>query len=52
MTTHDKDRQPIPEPDRAREAERRRRMAKLRQDSARRTLEVIEQKFPDLKTGN
>lgn len=32
------------------ERERRRRMAKLRQDSARRTLEIIERKFPDLKT--
>jgi hypothetical protein len=32
------------------EAERKRRMAKLRRDSARRTLEVIERKFPDLKT--
>ena len=52
MTTHHRDGQPVPERDRAWEAERRRRMAKLRQDSAKRTLEVIEQKFPDLKTGD
>lgn len=32
------------------EAERKRRMAKLRRDSAQRTLEVIERKFPNLKT--
>ena len=32
------------------EAERKRRMAKLRRDSAKRTLEVIERKFPNLKT--
>lgn len=32
------------------EAERKRRMAKLCRDSARRTLEVIERKFPNLKT--
>ncbi|WP_394283676.1 hypothetical protein [Corynebacterium sp.] len=30
------------------EAERKRRMAKLRRTSARRTLEVIERKFPNL----
>lgn len=32
----------------AHEAERKRRMAKLRRTSARRTLEVIERKFPNL----
>ncbi|WJY92257.1 hypothetical protein CFAEC_07155 [Corynebacterium faecale] len=36
--------------DNAYERERRRRMAKLRQDSTRRTLEIIERKFPNLKT--
>ena len=34
----------------AHEAERKRRMAKLRRKSARRTLEVIERKFPNLTT--
>lgn len=31
------------------EAERKRRMAKLRRDSAKRTLEITERKFPTLK---
>ena len=34
----------------AHEAERKRRMAKLRRKSTRRTLEVIERKFPNLTT--
>lgn len=31
------------------EKERRRRMAKLRRDSAKRTIEIIGRKFPELK---
>lgn len=46
MTTHHRDGQPVPERDRAWEAERRRRMAKLCQDSAKRTLEVMSRSSP------
>ncbi len=50
MTTAHIQRKDLPARDNEHEQERRRRMAKLRQDSARRTLEIIERKFPDLKT--
>lgn len=50
MTTAHIQKNDLPARDSEHEKERRRRMAKLRQDSARRTLEIIERKFPDLKT--
>lgn len=50
MTTAHNRRNDLSARDNKHEKERRRRMAKLRRDSARRTLEIIERKFPDLKT--